>query len=780
MAITKRWGLTYNDSIVVGEHRISLPALPKNRSEILFIDNEYETASWNITNDKDRIIGTRRQKFPDIWYGYMPYESGSDQRKIKATERYEEGSSPKQQATIWDKKNGTVLSLSKEDTEIIDEIYSVEIKRMREGVFFRNGDEIEYLTPAHYLTLQWLKMSGNFLNDGYGFFFKFQRDIFYLLEHMWTLPWCVGLYLSKAKKIGATQVIGGGYYVWAAITHFQWILPMMSRSQPVANGTCYAYFLHAFNSLPKALMPKVAFLSPKGGDITFGERGRANIPTNEENALNTRVMTVPTMEHAFDSFFPMLVWCDEFPKYWADAKKEPKKILDENINSIKDQLEVRGRFLITSYPPEKNDKGAQQGKIIYYDSKLSTRQGEGSTKSGFICYHVPGDQSIKSFQDRFGNPMTDDANKMINTELKKVENNKDSFLATLRVYARTESEAFDLPAKGNGLPILRLIELLHDVEEDERHDQDMLYMEGRLVWTREAWELIPGSRRPGQFCAVKFIPLTEEERLQGVKGRVKLFHNNLAFTPNECLTYGFDEWQNLKPPPRFDCVSGFDPANFAAASEVIEGSKNAGYVMNMPNDLTDSKAGEVVTKRVLYEYYYRTETPDEGVEDLIKQIIYFGCATAVEGNSPAYFNRVMKERLGYYMFVRDKDGLIQLWKRDLGLYNEPDKKYTSLKTVANADAKVTLEEFISLFANYFRKATMGEKDYGSTMKSSLVLDQSINLDVEDTKKSDCFMAFGWTLKAMYAYLDILSDMTESDYEESLPFLLNLITRRQSA
>ena len=87
MAITKRWGLTYNDSIVVGEHRISLPALPKNRSEILFIDNEYETASWNITNDKDRIIGTRRQKFPDIWYGYMPYESGSDQRKIKATER---------------------------------------------------------------------------------------------------------------------------------------------------------------------------------------------------------------------------------------------------------------------------------------------------------------------------------------------------------------------------------------------------------------------------------------------------------------------------------------------------------------------------------------------------------------------------------------------------------------------------------------------------------------------------------------------------------------------
>lgn len=773
MAIVKKWGLEYNNQRIIGEHCVKLPDLPKDRAEILFIDNDYETASWNILNKDGEIKATRRLEYPEIWYGYVPYDSTN----VKATDRFTDGISSKSQATIWDKKNGTLLSLSKEDTETIDKIYSVEIKRMREGAYFRNGDEIEYLTPAHYLTLQWLKMSGNFDNNGYGFFLKFQQDIFYLLDHIWTLKWCVGLDLSKAKKIGATQIIGGGYIVWAAITHFQWVIAMMSRSQPVANGSCYAYFLHAFNSLPKALMPKVAFLSPKGGDITFGERGRANVPTNEENALNTRVMTVPTMEHAFDSFFPMLVWCDEFPKYWADAKKEPKRILDENINSIKDQLRVRGKFLITSYPPEKNDKGAQQGKDIYYDSKLSTRVNGGATKSGFICYHVPGNTSIKDYHDRLGNPLTDRANKEINIELSKHEKNRDKYLATLRVYARSESEAFDLPARGNGMPILRLIEIMHSIEETERIDTDMLYIEGRLVWSNERWELIPGLRRPGEFCAVKFIPLTEEERASGVRGRVKLFHNNLAFTPNECLSFGFDEWGCLKPPLRFDCVLGGDPVNYAADSEVIEGSKNCWHVMNMPNDQLDGKAKEIVTNVLLSEYYYRTETPDEGIDDLIKNIIFFGAAAMIEGNSPAYFNALMREKLGNYMFVRDKDGLVQLWTRDMGLWNETDKKYASVKTSANVDSKVTLEEFIRFYSSYFIKPYQGEKDYGAIFKSSLVCSQAINLDVEDTKKSDAFMSFGYTRKAVICYLDILSDTTKEDYEEALPFLLRLISRK---
>lgn len=775
MSIISRFGLTYNDTVQVGEHTIKLPPLPKNRDEILFIDEDYENASWNILDSKGKITATRRIQYPDIWYGYLPYDGSKD---VKATERYEDGVSDPNQATIWDKKNGILKSLSKEDTEKIDRIYETEIKRMRKGVFFRNGNEIEYLTPAHYTTLQWCKMSGLFKNGGYGFFFKYQRDLFYLLDHIWSLEWCTGAYISKAKKIGITQAIGGGYYVWAAITHFQWILAMMSRSQPVANGTCYAYFLHAFNSLPSALKPKVAFLSPKGGDITFGERGKTGITNEEETVLNTRVLTVPTMEHAFDSFFPMLIWSDEFPKYWTDAKKEPKKIFDENVNSIKDQLLVRGKYLITSYPPEKNDLGAQQGKEIFYNSKLSTRtNGKGSTKSGLICWHINGNESMKDLHDQYGNPLINEADRLIETELKKVEDNRDSYLATLRVYARSEKEAFDLPASGNGLPVLRLIELLHDIEEQERIDTDRLYTEGKLVWEKEEWELIQGARRAGKFCAVKFIPLTDEEKAQGKRGRLKLFHNNLAFTPNECLQNGFDEWGNLRPPVLFDRVGGVDPTQWKTNSETIEGSKNAYYTMNLPNDILDRNANSIVSKVFLSEYYYRPETPEEALEDLIKEIIFFGKAVMVEGNAPDFFNKLMKEKLGYYMFVRDKDGLIQLWDRWMGMYNEPDKKYTSIKTKATAEDKETIGEFIRLFSNYVFKPKFGEKDYGVTIKSSDLIKSAINLDIENTKKSDCFMAAGYTLKAVYCYMDIMAQMKDEDYTQALPHFLNMLTRK---
>lgn len=756
MAIIKRWGLTYNDEVIVGEHRISLPKLPKNRSDILFIDKPDEEAFWQRLND-----------FPDFWYGFVGNAlKEEDNTEIDA------------KATIWDAKKGTVKSLSVADTIIFNNILETEIRRFREGVYFKNVNQIEWLTPAHYCTLQWCKMSGLFRNDGYGLFLKYQRDVFYLLEHSWTLDWCTGVYFSKAKKTGLTQIIGGGYYVWAAITHFQWMLGMMAPNEVKAVGTGFAYFMYAFDNLPNPLKPKVAFRAEKGGDIKFGERGAKINSSTQANVLNSRVFTVATMVHAFDSYFPMIIWFDEFPKYFGDSngKIEPKRIFDENINSIKDQLFIRGKSIITSYPPEQNDLGAIQGRDIFKGSKLSAIPKDSkSTPSGLICWHIPGVESIKEYHDKYGNPLIDISQRKISEELEKCKGDNAKYLATMRVFAPDENAAFNMPSSGNGMPILRLIQLLTDVQREESIDPDSLYIEGRLEWTNDLWNLVPGIRRHGEFCPVRFVPLTDEEREKNIKGKIKIFKNAPFFVPNQCLKNGRDEWGNLLPPERFERLGGFDPTQWVDKSSVERGSKSCGYTINMPDERMDNQAKRIITKILLSEYHYRTETPDETLEDIVKEIIYFGKAVMVEGNAPAFSTNLMKEKLGYYMFVKDVNGFPVLWDRWMGLHNEGDKKYSFITTIARKDDKTTITEFVGYITSYIRKI-QGQKDYGATIQSSTLLNDCINLDPDDTKKSDAFMAFGYTLKALYTYMDNIVQMDDKEYEAHYGKMLELIGR----
>ena len=49
-------------------------------------------------------------------------------------------------------------------------------------------------------------------------------------------------------------------------------------------------------------------------------------------------------------------------------------------------------------------------------------------------------------------------------------------------------------------------------------------MEGRLEWVNWKWELGMKNKRPkGEFCNVKFIPLTKEEIERGEQGRLRIY-----------------------------------------------------------------------------------------------------------------------------------------------------------------------------------------------------------------------------------------------------------------
>lgn len=742
-------GLKYNDKVWVGEHLIQLPPLPKDKREILFVDNKPEEAYWNIADGNGKIIATRREPYNELFKQFIPYKT-----KVDTTH------------TKYDDNTGELLQLSVDDTKAIRRIYEEEKRKRSKGVFIRNGDEIEYLTRSHWFTLQHCKMFGNGNNDGYGFFYKYQRDIFYLLEYMWK-DWILGLYISKAKKTGITQIIDGGYCVDMATSQFQWMIGFMSRNEDVAIENNMRLFLHAFDNLPLALRPKVGYKAPKGGNIEFSELAKSKIlKSNTDAVLNTKVFCGPTSEHTFDSHFMNIIRMDEYPKYWQDSKKEPKEILTGNKAGAKDQDFLRGRVVISSYPPEVDDIGSEQGGEVFRQSKLGTIK-HGKTESELIAYHIPAFKSLKSCILVSGDCDEKKAMEILMQNRERVKKDRKALLAEIRQNPNNEDEAFGSNTAGSVFNTARLVEISRNIEAEVRESPKSPYMEGRFEWTNYKWEIGLKNKRPkGEFCPVKFIPLTDEEIARGETGRVRIFRDLPDNLKNAILRNGKDEFGCIIPPSIYKYVYGGDPTQHAAASEVIEGSKNSITIMSRKDERLDALYGTVATGTIDIQYLDRPELPDEAYEDFIKMIIYTGALGIPEANVPEWATRMISEGLGAFIIVKDKEGNKKIWKRWMGLAHEPEKEYNLIRTTGNSpDTKYMLEAFVRLMIAYIEKPTAGEKDYGLTIKDERLIEQLKKITKiwetgGSTKLFDMFMSWGYALYADDIYSGILLDGQE--------------------
>ena len=171
-----------------------------------------------------------------------------------------------------------------------------------------------------------------------------------------------------------------------------------------------------------------------------------------------------------------------------------------------------------------------------------------------------------------------------------------------------------------------------------------------MEWINPTYE-IRNRRKKGQFSGVKFVELTPDELADSKVSKMKFYWNLPAGQQNSALINGKDEDGIVIPPDRFMFVGGFDPTNYAAGSEVIEGSKNGGYIMSMPDELADTRMRNTNTGILCCEYYDRSELPDEAFDDFLKMIIYYGAAVIVEGNASYVATRMLEEGMGRCVIV---------------------------------------------------------------------------------------------------------------------------------
>lgn len=735
--------LNYTQTVTVGEHTIRLPDLPANNQDILFID-EPDTVHW----DRDKLL----KQYPEVWLKYIPY----------FTEMYTE-------ATLRDEW-GNLKSLNKEDSDLVVRTYEMEMSRRTNGVHIKIGSKIVYLTGNYWFVLMWGTTKRDDRRGQYFDYRVFQRDFYYLIDHVNISDDKLGAFISKPKKTGVTNLMWL-YYLNKSTMTKNINLGCMNIDQDKAAKTFRDHFLFAFNNLPLPLKPEVKTLKTDDGVITFGKRYNSSqkrnkvIGGNTDDELNTTVMCVATLPHAFDVDIFTDIWYDEPPKY----KQDFGEIYRSNMAGTSIQDFIVGKIWLTSYTPEESSTSFFSARELFYNSKLSTRALTGSTQttSKLICYHIPAFKSWRTEID----PKTGECNEV--NAMKKIEegrkvyrNNPRELAGTIRMYANTEKEAWSTSGVGSVFDNMLLSELLSDVEQDQRDDPRGGFKEFNLLWTVEAWNILGSRRRKGEFAALKKIYITDDERERGIHGKYREYFPMAQSQENLALKQGRDDEGNLLPPIEFGGVTGIDPTNYAASSEVIEGSKNSAFHMSLPKEAVDAYMRAVVTKVFDIEYYERPELPDEAFEDLLKLILYTGSLILCEANAPYVATRLMEEGLGYYMLIKDSNGIMMPWERWMGMPSEAGKQYQLIRNTSNSQSnKGILEDMVRVIKNYIRKPVQGEKNYGKTIKSERFLKQAMDFDATDTKKSDAVMGAGYTLLGMEVYLALLMEFKE-DYSGS--------------
>lgn len=730
----------------IGEHIVSIPE-PVSKKDILFYDMKDPYWVREVAlKDYDDHNG--------IFYDFMPGRGG--------TKLY-------QDATLYD-QDGILKSLNKEDSDWIVRMYEREWKRRTEGVFFMNGQEITHIPGHYWFILAWCKTKRPDKISEYFDYYEYQCDYIRLIEHVNMSPQIEGLFLSKAKKTGITN-IHWLYYLNKATMTKNINCANMNLNQGIGAKTFKDHFMYAFNALPAALKPGIKTKSEADGIITFGERAtnskrnsRGRLATEDE--LNTTVMCVPTAMNAFDVDVFADTWYDEAPKFVKDFGE----IYRSNSEATKLQDTSAGKKWITSYTPEGDAPSFKAAKDLFFDSELKTVNkdlGNNITKSGLICHHLPAAASWKSEINKYGKCNELQALKKIQVRRDSLKDKPRELQAEKRRYANDKREAWTTGGAGSVFDNVRLSELLLNIEEDRRSSPLQSYLQGKLEWTNKLWESGLKNKRPkGQFCAVEFIPITKEEILKRETGRLRIYQDIPEAQKNAVLKNGKDENGCLIPPAIFHSFIGADPTSHAAASEVIEGSKNAYYVENSIDFQLDHFMGKVSSGINTLEYFYRPELPDEAYEDLVKLIIYTGSLCTVEANVPTMATRLMEEGLGRYMIIKDKNGIYKIWERWMGLPHEEKKEYHLIRTTSNnSERRELLEYFVRLWIAYLQKPEDGGKDYGETIQSERLIEQLMNLDVSDTKTSDLFMASGYCKFTRDVYTSILMNLRMNSREE---------------
>jgi hypothetical protein len=515
--------------------------------------------------------------------------------------------------------------------EHLDEMW----ERRRNGFWFYNGDNLEWITGHYYMTLQYWLIPIEDKDGGFGNpkFVDLQRDISLAIWWGKNEPNYTGLAYAGSRRSGKTALgISHGYF--DTTERYNALFGIQSKTDTDSKGVLLK-MVGSWQRLPSFLKPVDTGYTTVSRELMFAEPQRKNTKGSKKEykeVLNSRIYAFPSTETAMDGSRTTFQFQDEFGKRKDSDAYKTQQIA--KICCMVGRKVVGFQFWATTV--EEMDKGGgEAAKKIWDASDPNKLNSNGRTISTMARLFFPSEYGLfeGGFIDEWGYSMLEEAGAWLDAEEKVLEG--EDLLDWKRKFPRNIDDCFTLPRNANSYNQRKLYEqnkFNDNLEPIAQPTRGNFYWSGGIK--DSTVEFSPDS--DGRWL-VAWMPPEEDRNRKERRG---------------------EHWY----PTREFCKTGADP--FAHRATTEKGSHGAAYTI-----LQSHYRVPRMKMAWVCEYYARPNNPHEQAEDMIMQCVFYSSYFLCEKNVYGVLDYFDKRGYdGYCMFnPLDPDGIKKRIKGHRGM-----------------------------------------------------------------------------------------------------------------
>lgn len=535
-----------------------------------------------------------------------------------------------------------------------------DIKRKFNGDWLMVDGKPIYITGHYYFFLQHYKLTDS---NEYGQFRMPQRDYFIFVEACFADERSLGVLLLKSRR-SAFSTSSCSISLCDAITKKNAYIPVVSKKETDAQKMFARHIVKPLLNLPKYLQPqRTGETSPKK-ELIFSAPQRKLTTNNklvsEDSGLDTIIEQLATTIDSYDGMAVYRSINDEIGKLKGELDVNEYWRQHRLCHEVGNEIVGKALCGSTANPPNKGGKNFEK---FYADSKISTRNKNGQTKTGLYAIFIPADFSTKGMFDQYGypiystpkTPILNELGRWVNIGVKELLDNEESLCgedlkklnAQKRNKPRVDTDPFldeDATNMYATTGMVNHINFLKEYQTTPKYNTQVFKFNLYYKPTVDNPLNVEMERSDkGKFIASWLPPIEFRNKF--------ILKNGRRYPANAHLgALGIDPYQ-------------------ADRTKYGGGSKMGiiGITTNHPTDLHQSQRN----KTFLF-YNHRPDTIEEAEKDVIKLMLFLSMPVLVETNKDSLVKEIKNKGLRGYSIndptKKQKTELTEQIKKYGGIY----------------------------------------------------------------------------------------------------------------
>ena len=597
-----------------------------------------------------------------------------------------------------------------------------------QGCWFMNKGVPTYITGSHYMYLQWSS-----IDIGYPDYREANRIFYIYWEACKADDRAFGMIYLKIRRSGFSYMSSSECVNIGTLAKDARV-GILSKTGADAKKMFTDKVVPINSRLPFFFKPIMDGMDKPKTELAYRipaskitKKNMHEIDDNEIQGLDTTIDWKNTEENSYDGEKLLFLAHDESAK-WI----KPNNILN-NWRVTKTCLRLGSKIIgkcMMGSTSNALSKGGENYKKLYEDSRVSTRNANGQTKSGLYALFIPMECNMEGFIDIYGMPVfrkpidkikgvdgrwiTNGAIDYWEAEVDSLKNDPDALNEFYRQFPRTESHAFRDESKSSLFNLTKIYQQIdyndslieqHYLTRGTFHWKDGI-KDSKVIWT-------PDNR--GRFI-VSWLPA---QRLQN---RVNE-RSGIKYPANEHLgSFGCDSYD---------------------ISAVVDGRGSNGAL----HGLTKFHMDDAPVNEFFLEYVARPQTAEIFFEEVLMACVFYGMPILIENNKPRLLYHFKNRGYRGFCLSRPDKHSSKLSKTERELGGIPNSSEDVRQSHASA-----IEAYIEKYVGYDSTGEYRDPDQIGSMPFTRTLNDWARFNYDDRTKFDASISSGLAIMANQKHL----------------------------